>query len=219
MRLDLTEILACPVCGPAHGMIAFVERLEAGFIVSGHVDCPQCEIRYPVRDGVLEIGSPPRGEDPAGPRDEPPAPDEAALADALVGPSAVAGPILVVEGGAYTAGHLAASREGAVIEYSDTRLPSVHPAEGVTRIVAHTVPGESPGLPFRSGSIGAIVLGRSATPDPLELSRVLREGGRFVVLAPGSRLSDWAEIVGVEVLAADARALVAVRVAAPGGGA
>lgn len=222
MRLDLTEVLTCPDCGPEFGLIAFVDRLEEGYVVSGRLDCPQCEARHVIHGRVLTLASTPvvastgresSPEDANAPVD---ASAQSDLAVALLGTPPPAGPVLVAGCAPGVADRVAAATGAAVVEYRTTRRP--RPATGRCSVVEALSIGAAR-LPIRTGSLAAVVLGEIATVGAREASRVLREAGRAVRLAPASGTAPWTEAPGLDVLAADPRALVAVRVARPGGGA
>jgi uncharacterized protein YbaR (Trm112 family) len=82
VQLELTEILSCPTCGPDHGFVAFVDALENGIIVQGRLDCPECERRHQVVDGVLFLADAGPGASNDG---SPLPPGEFAVASALLG--------------------------------------------------------------------------------------------------------------------------------------
>ena len=42
---ELLEVLACPKC---HGKLDLVEEEGGG----GHLDCPNCRLRYKIDDGI-----------------------------------------------------------------------------------------------------------------------------------------------------------------------
>ncbi|MFW6090108.1 MAG: hypothetical protein ACODAB_10165, partial [Gemmatimonadota bacterium] len=99
MHLELTQVLICPHCGPPNGLIAFVERMEERRIVEGRLDCPACERRHAVRDGIVRLGDAADdgvdGAGDAGDAGDDRAPTAAALLGAPEGPE-----ILLAAGGA-----------------------------------------------------------------------------------------------------------------------
>ncbi len=204
MRLELTEVLACPGCGPDHGLIAFVDQMDKRRIVTGRLDCPNCERQHPIRDGVVYLD----GADPADVHDSggtPETQDVAELAAALLG--APTGPelLLVGPGLPSVANSLADLRPlASVLAYAD---PSAEPHERVFWIVP--IPGAP--LPLRSARLhGAVVMG-TASIDPAEAGRILVPGCRLVILTPEAEAPVFSQVGPVRELAADSRAWVGVR--------
>lgn len=200
MRLDLTELLACPECGPDRGLVAFVDRLEDGVIVDGRIDCPECERRHAVRNGVLYLAT---AESPYEADDLDPA-AAAELAGALLGvPS---GPEVLLAGPRLgsMASVLAAGRPGASILVL---------ARGSVSAGARVHPiaiDDARALPFRYGRIqGAVVRGGTEV-DPPALARVLVPGARVVILEPGEELARYEASGAFDTLATDSRAAVLV---------
>lgn len=56
MLLELSEVLACPNCLPPQTLVVFVEEMRGRRVLHGHLGCPQCESRFPVRRGTLFFG-------------------------------------------------------------------------------------------------------------------------------------------------------------------
>lgn len=50
MRLQLMEILVCPMC--KGDLELKVEKEENGDIVTGTITCKSCAERYPIEDGI-----------------------------------------------------------------------------------------------------------------------------------------------------------------------
>lgn len=55
MFLELSEIFVCPSCRPAQGLVVLVDAIEERRVRQGHLGCPECERRVPIRDGVLRF--------------------------------------------------------------------------------------------------------------------------------------------------------------------
>lgn len=218
MHLELTGILVCPDCEGENGLVAFVDRMRERRIVEGRLDCPVCERRHFVRDGVARLGggrelpgtvraAPPRRTSSAdlGGIEEP-----AVVAAALLGPAE--GPeILLLTGGAgVLAPAVARLRPEAAIVTWGAEPPEPHPR------VHPVVPASADALlrpPFRFGSFAGVVTagsGVGAGADREALARVLAPGGRLVVLAPSNEPRDPAGEVLREI-ASDARAWVGMR--------
>lgn len=204
MHLELTQILVCPHCGPPNGLIAFVDRMEERRIVEGRLDCPLCERRHAVRDGMVLLGdAAEEGAGVGGPEaaDEHPAPTAAALLGPPEGPE-----ILLLAGGAqFLAPAIADLRpEAAVVTLgpgSTGRHPRVYP-------VMPSRGGEH--LPFRPGTFGGAVLTGDRSDLVAEVAPTLAAGARLVVLAPRGARPDRS-VPSLRELAADSRAWVGVR--------
>lgn len=72
MFLELSEIFVCPACRPAQGLVVLVDELRESRVRRGHLGCPECQARFPIRQGVVDFGS---GADPS------PDADDVAAAD------------------------------------------------------------------------------------------------------------------------------------------
>lgn len=198
MRLELSELFVCPRCRPVQGLVVLVERLESDRRVrSGHLGCPACEARFPIRDGTVRFGEgtpPPSGS---------PDPELATEAAALSGLREGEGVVLVDAGLAPLAARISELTGGAEV----LALSEDGSGEGVSR-AAGVDPAD---LPLFAGRLDAAVLlgGRGAVVG--EWARVLREGGRLVALRPSAEVREEVAGAPVEVMAEAERALVAVR--------
>lgn len=200
VRLDLTELLACPRCGPDRGFVAFVDRLEDGVIVEGRIDCPECESRHPLRDGVLYMTTAESPDD----RDDSDVGAAAELAGALLGVPSGSEVLLAGPGLDSVAATLAADRPGAAI-----LLLTRGAASASTRVYPIAI-DDGRALPIRSGRIHGAVLKGGAESDPSALARVLVPGTRVVILEPGDTLSRYEACGSFDTLATDSRAAVLV---------
>src|SRR3982751_3538536 len=54
MHILLTDILACPRCGPEFGLVLLADRVEERRVLEGRLGCPNCREQYPVRGGELD---------------------------------------------------------------------------------------------------------------------------------------------------------------------
>lgn len=207
MQLELTELLACPRCGPPHGLIAFVERMERRRIDLGHLDCPICEDRHPIRAGTVWFGA---GSEPPAAQDAADADAAAATAAALLGASSGGETILFGPGSA-------AMAAGAADLRPDARVISfgTEPARQHDRVYSFVVPELEPRrLPLRDQCLDGVVLAGVSSGWIGEAARVLRPGARLVVVEPGEDADAPGAIppdVSLRVLATDPRAWVAVR--------
>lgn len=222
MHLELTQVLTCPFCGPEHGLIAFVDRMEERRIVAGHLDCPTCERRHVVRDAVVYLsagdgGSPHAAADAAdagpdagaggAPDDELAGlPEPAPVAAALLGPADGPETLLLAGGAGRLGPGIADLRpEAAVLTYGSSPA-AVHP-----RVYPIVPAGPDTGLPFRSGSFEGAVLAADALAHSADISRILRTGARLVVLGPARDLQAVDAAAPLRRLAADERAWVGIR--------
>lgn len=51
----MTDVLTCPVCGPAYGLVLLVEEVEDRRVRSGWLGCPNCRRDFPVADGIADL--------------------------------------------------------------------------------------------------------------------------------------------------------------------
>lgn len=218
MHLELTGILVCPDCEGENGLVAFVDRMQERRIVEGRLDCPVCERRHVVREGVARLGG--DGERTDAVRAAPPrrasSPDLAGIEEPAIVAAALLGPadgpeILLLTGGAEAlAPAVARLRPEAVIVTWGAEPPEPHPR--VHPVVPASVDW-SLRPPFRVGSFaGAVTAGSGvvAGAGRQALARVLAPGGRLVVLAPSNEPGDPAGELLHEI-ASDARAWVGKR--------
>lgn len=274
MFLELSDILVCPRCRPAQGLVVMVEELENEYVTAGALGCPECEARFPVRRGLILFGParerrrpageaavppgageevppndgrPGEGEVPAGCDGPRPRLEEARLFEgvsageaagrlaALLGLPDPAGPLLLGEGMAPLGKTLARRVAGVDVlvlegpagaEEGGAPLPAG--ARGAPR-GRRAAPGEqddgvgegsrltalagvgTAGLPFFGGRLGGVALLSPLVPEVEEAVRVLASGGRLVVVEPGREARRAAAGSGLEVVADDERAVVAVR--------
>lgn len=205
MHLELTQILVCPDCGPPNGLIAFVDKMEERRIVEGRLDCPVCERRHAVGDGIVLLGDAGEESEAGGADVETADGDAAPTAAALLGPPE--GPeILLLCGGAQSIAPAIADLrpEAAVVTLGSgatARHPRVYP-------VIPSRSGEH--LPFRPGTFGGAVLTGDRPDLVAEVAPSLAVGARLVVLAPGAAAPDRAA-PALRELVSDPRAWVGVR--------
>lgn len=58
MKRELMDILACPVC---KGKLELnVEAETPAEVITGFLNCPKCNIRYPITDGIPNLLPPNR---------------------------------------------------------------------------------------------------------------------------------------------------------------
>lgn len=212
MFLELSEAFVCPRCRPAQGLVVLVDRIEGRRVVDGRLGCPECELRVPIEEEVVRfdrIGDaggvlPGAGRDEDG-RDEDrraedradTAPGGAApfLADAddeeaaarlaaLLGADATSGYLLLGEGLERLAPGVARLCAEAEV-LSLVRRPRSSET-GVSWVVG-AVGG---GLPLFTGRMAGSALLSPGGTEAEEGIRVVRVGGRVVLLAPGTGSED-----------------------------
>jgi len=54
MKKELMEILACPMC-KGDLELSIEEEEEKGEIVKGSLYCRECDLRYPIEDGIPNL--------------------------------------------------------------------------------------------------------------------------------------------------------------------
>ena len=215
MLLDLSEALACPACGPPPGVIELVERMEDRRVIDGRLDCPMCEARFPLRDGVVDFGAAPEPEKsvPA------PDPEDAVTAAALLGIRHGRGLVVVGPGLGAAAAQISSLCGGC----EAVRLePRGLPADNSTERGRVSAPGQGAVTPLLGGQAGMIpLLSGKAIGVALEgggeeilaeAARVLIPGGRVAVIRPVPEAALVLEHLPFELLAADPRAMVARRI-------
>lgn len=212
MHIELTQLLTCPRCGPSHGLVAFVDHMEERRILQGRLDCPQCEARHAVRDGVVVLSGHPADVSVAGGAEaETPSaadvPDPAGVAAALLGPPEGPEVLLLLGRAGALATSIAAARPDAVLV---AWAPPEPEAAGRVFPVVPPAGGTGP-LPFRSSAFDGAVLTGAESRELAEAARIVKTGCRVVVLAPAGRVGD-PEGASLRELAADPRAWVGTRV-------
>ena len=215
MLLDLSESLVCPRCGPPQGVIVLVERMEDRRVLDGRLDCPGCEARYELRDGVVDFNAAPYAD-----RSIPPAdPDDAVTAAALLGIRHGRGLIVVGSGlGAAAAkiSSLCGSCEVVRLEPLGLRADSFPVADGASEpgqgAVTPLLGSPSGLIPLLSGKAVGVAIEGGEREYLAEVARVLIPGGRVVVIRPASEAATVLENPPFELLAADQRAIVARRI-------
>lgn len=195
MLIVLTDVLACPRCGPDFGLIVLADRLENRRVLEGVLGCANCREAFPIRDGIADLRYPPAEDAPRAqaPPAAPPDDDEAAFRlAALLGVTGGPGLILV------------AGRDAALASAIARLVPEV----GVVAVAAEpaAAPGVAAGdpavsrvlasarLPFRSRSVRAAALTGAAAEPVEEGARLVAAGGRLVLdpapAGAASRLRD-----------------------------
>jgi len=209
VHVTLTDVLACPRCGPAFGLVLMPDLVLDRRVLSGVLGCPNCRERYPIDDAVADLAGP--------------------AASGSHGPTASAEP-----GGAPAAesGGRAALRVAALLGLADTRgvvlvmgeavawapelaelVPDVEVVVGAERVLAPGLSSIRLGgtLPFRTGSLAGVALTTGAEYRMREGVRVLAPGARMLLDPAPDGAPASLEEAGARVLAAEGRTVVASR--------
>lgn len=224
MRVELTEVLACPVCLPdEQGLVAVVDLREGERMREGYLGCPRCETRFPVRGGDVHFGSREAGE--AAPGEGEADPERRAVeVGALLGLTGEAGGYVLLGPGLGAAAALLA-RAVASVEvlalgpgppaggppaggeaFRGGRTPAAGEAgERPTRLLT----GRPTPLPVRSSRLRGVALRTADAAAVAEAARALGPGGRLVLFGPEETAVRAVEASALRVLAAEERALVA----------
>ena len=64
MLLELSEVLACPRCGPPQVMVAVVHESVGYRVTSGFLGCPTCDSRFPIEESTVHLQRQEPGEQP-----------------------------------------------------------------------------------------------------------------------------------------------------------
>ena len=214
MLLELSEILACPICGPPQVMVAVVHESRGRRVVSGFLGCPACDARFEIVAGVVYFSPPAESvnREPVGPL---PA-DSATLIGAVLELHMGSGHVLLgagLEGLAPAVAALAGSWEVVSLGRG-----AAEEAEGIENSapLSRLITGTGKPLPLLPGRIGAAAVHGGESADEIRhVAAALREAGRLAILSPGPTAPEDLGEAGLEVLAADARVIVGARLARP----
>lgn len=198
MHILLTDLLACPRCGPGFGLVLLADRVEERRVLEGRLGCPNCREQYPVRGGALDARLP--GEAPA----EDVASAEAGAEDdagaavrlaALLGLAEARGTVLVAGPGAALAPEVAALVPELEVVALAAEPDAGEERAGVSRVAAGAA------LPFRSRTLRGVALTGGADPARLaEAVRVLQPGARVVVERAPDGTAEALAALGAQVM-------------------
>lgn len=234
MLFELSEVFVCPSCRPDRALVVLVEAAGDGRVREGRLGCPECETKVPVRSGTIRfdlVHGPARG--PAGGVDAPsssgsgPAAPVEEVADrieagllagvdreegatrlaALLAADRAEGVLMLGPGLARLAGPLSRLAGDAEVLALQVGVAKAEAEAGVSRAA-----GVDPGsLPVATGRLAGVALLRPGAGEVREAVRVLREGGRAVLLEPDREGRDALETQPIRTAAGGASAVVAVR--------
>ena len=211
MLLELSEILACPVCGPPQVMVAVVHESVGHRVTRGFLGCPACDARFPIEEGTVHLV-------PQGVAELPNArsavsgstsAEAAVLVGAVLDLARGHGHVLLGPELAATADAVAALAEGwEVVSLVNSRPEEAPESANVSRVVVPDVEH----LPVLRGRLGAAALGGDPEADRIRaVAAALAPLGRLAIVAPGPGAVAAMRDAGFEVIAADDRVAVASR--------
>jgi uncharacterized protein YbaR (Trm112 family) len=209
MHILLTDILACPRCGPDFGLVLIADRVEERRVLEGRLGCPNCREQYPVRGGALDARLGGGAADASPSPDaaaEPVAPDaEAAVRlAALLGLADARGTVLIAGPGAALAGEVAALVPELEVVALVAEPDAAEEVPGVSRVAAGA------GLPFRARTLRGVALTGGAGPALLaEAVRVLQPGARLLVEGADAGTVGTVSALGAQVMLAQEGTVVA----------
>ncbi len=207
MHLLLTDVLACPRCGPEFGLILLADDLRERRVLQGHLGCPNCREEYPIRHGIADLRFPPATESgDSGPLPE--ASDELALrVAALLGVRTPGARVLLVGAGANLAQKL--SRLLPAVEViALVRQPGAteQALAGVSLVAVAAV------LPFQLGKLhAAAVLGGAGQAAIGQAAAVLAPGARLLIEPASGSILEGLEVAGLHLLLDESGSVLAVR--------
>lgn len=233
MLLELSEVFVCPACRPDRALVVLVDAAGDGRVREGRLGCPECETKVPIRSGTIRFDLVRGPEDgPAGAA----APSSAGSGPVAPGEEAAdgieAGLLAGVdreEGATRLAALLAADRAEGVLMLgpglarlagplarlagdAEVLALQVGPARAEAEAGVSRAAGVDPGaLPVATGRLAGVALLRPGAGEVREAVRVLREGGRAVLLEPDREGRDALETQPIRTAAGGASAVVAVR--------
>ncbi|HSJ25590.1 MAG TPA: Trm112 family protein [Longimicrobiales bacterium] len=237
MHILLTDILTCPRCGPAFGLILLADQVVDRRVLEGRLGCANCREQYPVHEGIARFGGTagkPVADGPGTPGTDtgagantgsgstaarsPEDPDTAMRLAGLMGVTEGPGHMVLLGDAAAHATAVADMIPGVqvVAAGSDLAAWPPLPAEyasgdgGVSRV---EVSGR---LPFASGRLLGIAVTGSCADAWLEEAARMVAPARRLVLDPAPADAE-ARLVpsGLQVVAHEGSTLVAARTGAP----
>jgi uncharacterized protein YbaR (Trm112 family) len=207
----LTDVLCCPRCGPEFGLIVLADRLEQRRILAGRLGCPNCREAFAIRGGVADLRFPSVAVEA---REEPVPASPAGVEEEEVGALRIAallgltsGPGLVVLLGepALVAGAVARLVPEISVAAAGLHVSELAEQGAVSRLLI------TDRLPFRTGSVRGVAVGRGSSTSLAEAMRVVARGGRIVVEGAPNEPIEPLRAAGFEVLLEQDGVVVAMR--------
>lgn len=214
MHVSLSDLVTCPRCGPAWGLVLMPEEVRERRVVAGVLGCANCRERYRVEGGVADLrlpGDPGRsdaappeaGEGEAAAAAEP---GEAVIRlAALLDLAGAVGTVLLLGPASSLGGRLAALVEGVEVVEVVAGAPAGVGSPSVSRLRV----GEA--IPLRSGSVRGVALTGGEAGRLEEAARVVSAGGRLVVEPALPSTRERLEAAGLRVVAEEGGTVVATR--------
>lgn len=200
----MTDVLTCPICGPAHGLVLLVEKVEDRRVRNGWLGCPNCRRDFPVADGIADLRVEPGARRPGRPAVEE---DELAIKIlALSGLAGERGPLLLGDGlehAAVTIADMAPELEVIVVAEAAERLAARPGVSGVACDV---------GIPVAEGKLACVAIAPGGASGLVAAAaRRVGGGGRLLLFDATAEDIAEAKLSGLTVVAADGTTAVAER--------
>lgn len=211
MLLELSEVLACPRCGPPQVMVAVVHESVGHRVTRGFLGCPTCDSRFPIEEQAVHLQGQESGEQPEAPASSrvSPAAESAMLIGAVLDLAQGSGYVLLGPELSEMADAVASLAERwEVVSLSGVRQVQAAQSTNVSRIILPA--GESP--PVLPARFGAAALAGDPAPDRVrQYAAALRPLGRLAIVAPGPGSVGAMREAGLDLVAGDERVAVASR--------
>ena len=204
MFAPLSDIVTCPRCGPAFGLIMLADRVADRRAYDAWLGCANCRERYRVQDGFADLRFGPALENGAGLQSST---EEAARLAAFLGVTEGPALVLLVGAGAQNAAALADMIEGVEVVGTWSPLADQPERAGVSRFAS-----TQDVLPFRDASMNGVALTDEASFGLIaEAARVVMPRSRVVIASGTPEVTARVERAGLHVLAKSDRGTVAQR--------
>jgi len=200
----LSDIVTCPRCGPAFGLIMLADHVADRRAHEAWLGCANCRERYRVQQGFADLRFGPAVEDGAV---EPGSMEEAARLAAFLGVTEGPALVLLVGAGALNAPALADMIAGVEVVAAWSPLADQPERPGVSRFAS-----TRDVLPFRNASMNGVALTDEASIGLIEeAARVVMPRSRVVIASGKPEVTARVERAGLHVLAKSERGTVAQR--------
>lgn len=206
MHVTLTDVLTCPRCGPAFGLILMPDEMRGRRVVSGVLGCPNCRERYRVDGGVAEFGSSSSGPAVSGDVGGPEAGEDGASGRVAVRVAGLLG-LGEARGLVWVMGGVAWAEELAALVPDVEVVAAGRRAAGPTVSTLHVTDA----LPFRTASLVGVALTASSGSWLEEGARVVAPGSRLLLEPAPAGARHRVSEAGLRVLAEEGDTVVAVR--------
>jgi uncharacterized protein YbaR (Trm112 family) len=222
MHILLTDILTCPRCGPSFGLILLADEVADRRVRTGRLGCANCREQYPVRDGVVLVGTVGGSGDEGLPESGGPEAGDDEMSGRPGGGSEVAHRLAALMGVTEGPGYLLLAGPAGVhaagiadlvpgVEVVAANAPMLTASSTGDGGVSH-VRVSGPTLPFGSSRMAGVVLSGAAADEYLEEGlRVLGPLGRLVLEPAPAAAGERIEAAGLHILAHADETLVAGR--------